>query len=121
MTENELKNIQVQTLLNRAVAADIEIYDSLRGQRVVLEESELGCKISIGTLTNHGEELAVFEGYSKYHINLREAIIEIRLGKKIEPDYRIPIKKIKKSQIASIQSLEGVLQGKKFESIFGGQ
>jgi hypothetical protein len=116
--EEKLRNTQVQVLLNRAVAADMEIYNSLIGQRVVLEESEVGIGISIATLKNHGAELADFENYIKYDAPLPIIFSPCKTSTKFNPEYKIPNRKINKSQIASIQSLENVLQGRKFEDIF---
>lgn len=122
---NELTLKQIQKLKLKSEINDQLMYEQYLGKKVVLEEGETGNNISIGTLTNNGFNLVELIDYKKYLLSIYD-ITDFRCEDGInsyvhlkfkEPVINLNKKVIEKSRIGSIQSLEDVLKGTKFESL----
>lgn len=118
--------VQIQAVLNRAFANDLQVFDKYVGRRVVIEEGEVGANISTATLHTHGASVVELADCTRYQESLYWIANKVDYIKKhreedeekLKPHYHLPTRVLAKSQIASMQLLENVLQGLSEEEVF---
>jgi len=110
--------------LKQSFADDLRIYDKYIGKQVAIEEGETGVHISTATLIQHGSQTLDLLDYVYWDVSIESITGRLNsphpyLNKdKVLPRYKLPRRAILKSQVASIQLLEDLLQGTKQEDIF---
>ncbi len=100
--------------LARAKAIDIDIYEQFVPKRIIIEPREEGNPVAEATLTRNGKNFVEFENYIQWDSELSQ----LQDGSSANVSYMLPRKVMAKSQIASIQSLDGVLGKRKYREVF---
>jgi hypothetical protein len=106
-------------MLKKAQAEDLEIWDKLLGQDVVVgftNDNPFG----IGVLIKNGTIFCEIENYAHYNTEVSALQQREYLGEsyKLSPEYVLQSKIINKEGASSIQTLKDALKGNKLKNIF---